>query len=179
MARRKILSAKLLKLRTGVTLRATQNDVDTNSEVNRLIDLLEEYERTGNTSTFVLRALLNQMRLDEAGNGEVAPREQSPQQANTKGEITNTQSEPLPAADPVVSPPNRPAIVPAAAPSETDGLSLAEDPLVDSLLQRQLEIAPPSANQVPPPAIEPSGSPGGETKPARRRMGAGALAAMG
>lgn len=178
MARRKILSAKLLKLRTGVTLRATQNDVDANSEVNRLIDLLEEYERTGNTSSFVLRALLNQMRLDESGNRDVPHREPSRQQENTRLGVTDKQSELLPAADPVGSMLARPAIVSNAALGRTEGLSPQADPLVDSLV-RQFETTSASASQDSPSAPEPSGALSGEKKPNKRKMGAGALAAMG
>ncbi len=180
MARRKILSAKFLKLRTGVTLRATQHDVETNSEVSRLIDLLVKHERTGDTSSFVLRAMLNQMRLDEAGiqsplpAAEAAPRAPSLQQVANQSEAAEKQSDrvQVPSSNPAVSSPSRPTMAPAA--SEVEGLPPQVDSLIDSLLVRQLEPAPARVDPVPVPAVESGGAPS-----PKRKMGAGVLAAMG
>lgn len=180
MARRKILSAKFLKLRTGVTLRATQHDVERNSEVSRLIDLLAEHERTGETSAFVHRAMLNQMRLDEAfiqsplPAAEAAPRAPSLQQVATRNEAADKQSDQVqvPSSDPAVSLPSRPTMAPAA--SGAEGFSQQADSLVDSLLVRQLESAPARVDPVPVPAAES----GGALRP-RRKMGAGAMAMGG
>lgn len=189
MARRKILSAKFLKLRTGVTLRATQHDVETNSEVSRLIDLLTEHERTGDTSAFVLRALFNQLRIDESGSvvtsgarslipaAESTPRAPSPQQAATQNEAADKQSAIGPAPEQAVPPLSRPAVAPAQ--SEAEGLSLQSDPLIDSLLVNQFESAPARVDATPPLVNEPSRTDVGVTKPAKRKMGAGAMAAMG
>ena len=189
MARRKILSAKYLKLRTGVTLRATQHDVETNSETSRLIDLLEEHERTGDTSAFVLRALFNQLRIDESGlvvtsgarslipAAESIPQAPSSQQASTRNEVEGKQSVLEPAAGQVVSPPSRPTVAPAQ--SDAGGLSLQSDPLVDSLLVNQFEPAPARVDVIPPRLNDTSGADVSVDKPARRKMGAGAMAAMG
>ena len=189
MARRKILSAKFLKLRTGVTLRATQYDVETNSEVSRLIDLLAEHERTGDTSAFVLRALFNQLRIDETGfvvtsgarslipAAESTPPATSSQPKATRNEAAVKQPVLGPASEQVDLPPSRPTVPPVQ--SEAGGISLQSDQLVDSLLVSQVEPQPLRVDVTPPQLNEASRADVSVAKPARRKMGAGAMSAMG
>lgn len=66
MAGRKPLnSAIFMKARTQIILRATHGDVENGSEVVRLIELIEAHKAARSLNTFVLSALLNQMRSDE------------------------------------------------------------------------------------------------------------------
>lgn len=65
MARKTIVSARQLKARVQIILRATAQDVATNSETVRLMDMIERMKDEGGLIEFYLEALKSKLRAEE------------------------------------------------------------------------------------------------------------------
>lgn len=66
--RKPIVSARQLKARVQIIMRATDKDVAQNSEKNRLIDMTESMREAGVLQEFLLDCLRSKLRQDEGQN---------------------------------------------------------------------------------------------------------------
>ncbi|NWD57213.1 hypothetical protein HX878_21015 [Pseudomonas veronii] len=146
MAGRKPLnSAIFMKARTQIILRADHGDIESRSEIVRLIELIEAHKAEGSLNKLVLSALMNQMRSDE--RGAHAPLSNTPQlqyEAPSAPQASRVLTD-IPPREIVASAPLVPGPAPAAnVADERSGLA----PLVAAPVQAEVAKEIDSRSQV-------------------------------
>lgn len=146
--RKPIVSARQLKARVQIIMRATDKDVAQNSEKNRLIDMTESMREAGLLQEFLLDCLRSKLRQDEGQNVAVYRMFEGGQTAPPQGPTesqTHCQQQHAPA----------PAVVPSAEVEAGSGRAYESPSAIIESVVREIESSSTSNEAgftAPPPA---------------------------